>query len=221
MKVEVKRVRIEYDEHKEAVIKDVSFTINPGDFIVIRGPSGGGKSSLLRVINQLQQQTAGEILVDDQPITELNVPAVRRQIAYIQQTSVVFPGSVLLNFQLAFRFRAACGNKCPNDAELRRRLDEFSLSDVNLTTDATTLSVGQKQRLCLIRTLLLKPKIVLCDEPTSALDVDSRKFVERWLVRLNRDQNISVVLVTHLPFESCRDTRNYVLKDGLLQEVAS
>ncbi len=110
----------------------------------------------------------------------------------------------------------------PGDEVLRTWLDDLLLVDVALEADAGVLSVGQQQRLALIRTLLAGPEILLCDEPTSALDADSKGVVDAWLERANVERGIGIVLVTHLDF--CPQTArigSYVVRGQRLEATAS
>ena len=218
MKLELKHICLQYDKNLP-ILKEVNLSINQGEFIIIQGPSGSGKSSLLRVINHLQPHSFGEILMDGCPTNRSNIPLLRRQIGYLQQTPIMIPGSVLNNFQFPFRFHAGAGTRCPNEAELRQKMDELLLSNVDLNAEATTLSIGQKQRISLIRTTMLQPKMLLCDEPTSALDTESRELVEKRLITINHEKKISIVLVTHGPSNFGRTVRKYLLQDGRLKET--
>ena len=220
MKLELNQISVQYGK-STPVLGDVSLTVDQGDLVSIYGPSGSGKSTLLRTINQLQPPSSGEILVDECPADELHVPTLRRQIAYLHQTPVMFPGTVLTNFQRSFGFRASGGSRCPDDAALRQRMDELLLQDVDLTTSAETLSVGQKQRVALLRAMMLKPRILLCDEPTSALDAESREFVEKHLININREENVSIVLVTHITTRLCQSAQKFYLRNGSLAETES
>lgn len=199
MKLELQNLSLQYSG-KPPLFQDVSLIVNPGEFIVIHGPSGIGKSSLLRLLNRLQEPTLGTILIDDKPITEHDVTHLRRRIGYVQQTPVTIEGTVRDNLLMPFTVKAASKSSSPNDDDLREKLDAYLLSDVQLDDNAIQLSVGQKQRIALIRILLISPNLLICDEPTSALDPESRTVVERELERINRETQTSVILITHVDF---------------------
>jgi putative ABC transport system ATP-binding protein len=217
MKLSIQNVALVFDD--KTLFSDVSLTIDQGDFIVIRGPSGSGKSSLLRLLNRLGEPTSGSIAADDEPLTDSDVTSYRRRVGYVQQTPILVPGSVHDNLTLPFGYKSS-QNGAPDRSRLEADLQEFNLTDINLDDDAENLSVGQKQRIALIRTLLTKPDIILGDEPTSALDPESRTIVEDHLRQINRDQNTTIVLVTHLEFDSGdRSARHFTIDGGQLTET--
>jgi putative ABC transport system ATP-binding protein len=113
----------------------------------------------------------------------------------------VTSGTVRENLLLPFSFRANADLATPLDNLLGAQLEKFLLTDVDLQTDAKTLSVGQLQRLCLIRGLLLSPAVVLLDEPASALDETSRRIVEETAEQLCTKDGLTVIMVSHRNFE--------------------
>lgn len=216
MRIDLKNVSLQYDD-KAPLFQEINLTVESGDFILIQGQSGIGKSSLLRLFNRLQEPTAGEIWIDEKPIAEYNVTTLRRKVGYVQQLPVMIEGSVENNFNLAFRFRSARSQKPPSQEEMRKLMEGFRLQGLQLEDDALKLSVGQKQRVALIRMLLAEPEVLLCDEPTSALDAESREIVENWIEHINIEKGIGVILVTHLDFspKQVKAKRFLLQPDGL------
>ena len=138
-------------------------------------------------------------------------------MGFVQQTPVMVTGSVRENLHYPFGFKAQRGQQSPGDEVLRTWLDDLLLDDVALDDDAVVLSVGQQQRLALIRTLLVEPEILLCDEPTSALDTDSKEVVDAWLERANVERGLGIILVTHLDFNPQKARlKRYVLRERRL-----
>ena len=172
-----------------------------GRFYLITGPSGAGKSTLLRLIIRLEEPTAGHIRFMGRRLTDYPVARLRRTVLYVQQTPTVAAGSVKDNLLLPFTFRVNRDLPVPDDEKLSGQLRRFLLEDIGLDTDAQTLSVGQLQRLCLIRGLLLEPKVVMLDEPASALDETSRKVVEDTAEQLCDGRGLTVIMVSHRRFE--------------------
>ena len=217
MKIELKNLALQYPG-KPPLFQGVNLTFDSSDFLLIQGPSGSGKSSFLRLLNRLQNPSEGEIWIDDRPAKQHNILSLRRRIGYVQQTPVMIPGTVKDNLTLPFRYKIARQQARPDDNELRQKLNAYLLQDVQLEDSAENLSVGQKQRIALIRTLLSKPDLLLCDEPTSALDEQSRHIVEAELERPERA--LGVVLVTHLDFQAQKvSPRKFILDSNGLQEL--
>ncbi|MGE4293395.1 MAG: ATP-binding cassette domain-containing protein [Desulfovibrio sp.] len=178
------------------VFKNVSARVDAGEFLVLEGPSGAGKSTLLRLLCRLEEPDFGTIFLHGEPLSSLDPVRLRRRVCYIQQTPTVVEGSVRANLLLPFSFKVNHDLPRPPDSDLRARLAEFLLDEVDLEQPASALSVGQKQRLCLIRALLLSPEAMLFDEPTSALDKQSAAVVMDAAHRLHA-QGVAVILVTH------------------------
>ncbi len=175
----------------------VTLTIRKGGVYLVQGPSGAGKSTFLRLINRLEEPLSGEILFKGRPLSSYPPPVLRRSILYVQQTPTVIDGSVRENLLLPFSFKNNTQFEQPTDELLKTLLVDFLLRDVGLGDNALTLSLGQLQRLCFIRGLLLSPDVLLLDEPTSALDRESGQVVESMVEQLNRESGLTVLTVTH------------------------
>jgi putative ABC transport system ATP-binding protein len=154
----------------------------------IVGPSGAGKTSLLRCLNRLEEPTNGSVLLDSSDITEIDPTELRKRVGMIFQTPALFEGGV--------RGNLAYGLTDVSDDELRSALASAGLDDEFVERDSSALSVGQAQRVCIARALVRKPEILLMDEPTSALDRDAAARIEQLVTSLNQG-GLTVVLVTH------------------------
>jgi len=187
---------------RSKLFQNLSIEMTSGDFVVIQGPSGAGKTSLLRLINRLEEPSSGRILFKGRPLSSYHPPVLRRSLMYVQQTPTVLDGSVRKNLLLPFAFKNNQVLKPPDDRKLQGMLAEFLLSGVRLSDNARNLSVGQQQRLCFIRGLLLNPEVLLLDEPTSALDPESSRVVEMGTERMNLDYGLTVIMITHKPFQA-------------------
>ena len=201
------------------VLEEVSLSLEPGQLAWLRGPSGGGKSSLLRLINRLAEPNGGRIHFMGKPLEAWQPPELRRRVGLLPQSPLMLTGSVAHNLRLAFGFQAAQGDQPPTDAALRGALDGLGLQGVELSAEAQGLSLGQRQRLALVRLLLLGPQVLLLDEPVSALDPESRELVEAVAVA-QAGEGRAVLLVSHQPPPRAHSMRRLILEQGRLREEA-
>jgi putative ABC transport system ATP-binding protein len=202
---------------RPAVLEKLNFRLREGDFVVVRGPSGAGKSTFLRLLCCLESPTAGEIRYRGTPVERFFAPELRRRVSYLQQVPVVLPATVVENLLLPFSLKSNRLEE-PTRQMLRESLDRVGLGQVGLDASAEELSVGQRQRLCLIRTLLLEPDVLLLDEPLSALDAEAAGAVMRVLAAENRNGGVSVVMVGHGASCGLPGTRFVELKDASISE---
>jgi D-methionine transport system ATP-binding protein len=182
------------------VIKDVSFEIEEGDIFGIIGQSGAGKSTLLRCINGLEDYNSGSITAFDKEISSLS----KKELQNIQKDM----GMIFQNFNLLNRLNVYDNvalplrfwKKNPKDEENDKRIHELlklvGLED-KIDSYPRQLSGGQKQRVAIARALVLNPKILLCDEATSALDPKITQDILALLNKINKELNITIIVVTH------------------------
>lgn len=163
----------------------------PGNGVTaVFGPSGSGKSTLLRLCNRLEVPTAGRVSFNGQDVADLDPLRLRQRVGMVFQRPTPFPGTVAENLLSA----------CPgaDRASLEDALARSGLTGSWLERDATALSGGEAQRVCMARTLITQPEVLLLDEPTSALDESAVGVVERAVLQLARE-GIAVLWVTHDP----------------------
>jgi phosphate transport system ATP-binding protein len=191
-------------ENRE-VLKNISVNIPKNQITVIIGPSGCGKSTFLRSMNRMidlleQVKTEGEIVIDGKNVLDpaINLSQLRKNVGMIAQAPNPLPMSIYDNVMYGLRIHGV-----QDHATMQQRADQC-LKTVGLWDEvydrlkepASTLSLGQQQRLCLARALAIEPEILLCDETTSALDPISAKHIENELIALRNDYTI--VFVTHV-----------------------
>ena len=172
----------------EPILRGLDLTVAANGVTVLAGPSGAGKSTLLRLLNRLDDPVAGEIRWRGRALTEWEPTDLRRQVAMVFQRAPVFPGSVLDNL------RVASPEVSADRAE--HVLDHVGLPTGLLDHDASTLSGGEAQRMCVARALLTEPAVLLADEPTAALDRAARATVEE-LGRSLAGSGVAVIWVSH------------------------
>jgi len=219
MKTGMEFVNVSYTWPGGKGLHAVDLKIAPGDFVMIAGPSGSGKSTLLRLAARLEEPGTGVIRFEGTPLAEYAPPQLRRRIGFVQQTPVVAEGTVRDNLLLPFGFAVNRAVTTPDDATLRGWLERLALAGVRLEDDARALSVGQRQRLCIIRSLLLRPALLLMDEPTSALDRESREIVERMTEELNAE-GMTVLMVSHSDYCPVSAHRCLTVREGRVEEAA-
>ncbi|MDX8388054.1 MAG: ATP-binding cassette domain-containing protein [Ghiorsea sp.] len=183
-------------ENKQ-ILQDISFNILATGITCLIGPSGAGKSSLLRCLNLLHDHWQGDISVDNTSIRDWfgGGDKLRQEIGLIAQKPSVFPTSIINNVTFGLSRKQQKGNL---ENQVEEALVQAALWDEvkdRLHQSATTLSVGQQQRLCLARALVLKPSILLLDEPTASLDPRSKQLIETSLHQLAL--SMPILCVTH------------------------
>ena len=181
------------------ILKNISLNIEAGDYISVVGPSGSGKSTFLKLCCNLISPSGGRILFCGDDIMLTDPVGLRNKIRYCFQTPVMFGNTVMDN--LVFPYTAA--NKEFDSKKAERLLSFFNLGKNILTADVKKLSGGEKQRIALIRAVMLTPEVLLLDEVTSALDVENTKAVENAMDMLNKT-GVTIVWVTHNPAQSRR-----------------
>ena len=178
-------------------VKNASLTVNDGEVVVIIGPSGSDKSTLLRSVNMLETPTSGQIFIDDVEVTnpKTDLRKVREEVGMVFQSFNLFPHlTVLDNITLAPR-KVLKMDKAKAEELAYKLLDKVGLKD-KAKNHPTQLSGGQQQRVAIARSLAMNPKAMLFDEPTSALDPEMIKEVLDVMLSLAKD-GTTMLLVTH------------------------
>ena len=192
--IEVRHLSKSFGTH--VVLRDVDFTVNPGDVTCIIGASGSGKSTLLRCINKLEEITSGDLIVDGLKVNDPKVDErlIRQEAGMVFQQFYLFPHLTALENVMFGPLRVRGANK-----EEAEKLARELLAKVGLAERAhhypSELSGGQQQRLCIARGIAIRPEVLLLDEPCSALDPISTGRIEELITELKQDY--TVVIVTH------------------------
>lgn len=174
------------------LVRDVSFELRRAEILAVVGPSGSGKSSLLRLLNRLDEPTEGTVYVEGVDYRELAPRDLRRKVGMVTQRAFLFPGTVADNV----RFGPAARGESFSDERLAVLLREVALPGYE-QRDVSNLSGGEAQRVSLARAMANDPVVLLLDEPTSALDEASKLAVESLILGVVRQSQLTCVIVTH------------------------
>jgi ABC-type multidrug transport system fused ATPase/permease subunit len=213
-------VAFAYDE-SYPVLRDVSFTVNPGQMIGVVGPTGGGKSTIMSLIPRFYDPSAGNVLVDGIDVRDYRLRSLRDQIGYVLQETVLFRGTVRDN--IAYGRAGATDEEIIEAAKLANA-DEFITRMPNgyqsfVGDRGDTLSGGQRQRIGIARAIIRNNPILILDEPTAALDTESERLVIEALERLMKGR--TVLTIAHR-LSTIRDAdKIIVLKGGVVAEQGS
>jgi ABC-type lipoprotein export system ATPase subunit len=220
--LELNSVSMRYDSVESAehlqILKNVSLQIARGESVAIVGPSGSGKSTLLNIIGTLDRPTTGEVLLDGKDLAKLDEEELahvrNHQIGFVFQAHHLLPQcSVLENVLVP----TLADKASTADAEQRARvlLKRVGLSE-RMGHRPGQLSGGERQRAAVVRALIMKPQLLLADEPTGSLDRTSSNELGQLLVDLNREENVTLIVVTHAPDLAKRMSRVLEIREGHL-----
>ena len=216
--IEIKHLRKEFDD-ETIPLKDINVTINNGDVISIIGPSGTGKSTLLRCINMLCEPTSGSIIVDGQDITKrgCNLNEVRKKMGMVFQSFNLFGHLTVIENIMNPQITLLGRSRQEAYDKAMYLLDSVGLSS-KVFSYPDELSGGQQQRIAIARTLAMDPDIILFDEPTSALDPEMVGEVLELMKDLAKE-GMTMVVVTHeMGFAKEAATRVIFMDDGRMVE---
>ena len=192
---EYRDVRVDGDEG--SIIAGFSAAIPADGLTVVTGRSGAGKTTLIRLLNRLDDPDGGTVLFDGRDVRDYDVLELRRRVQLVSQVPVTFPGTVADNITVA-----------DGDADAAALLERVGLSASLAARTADRLSVGEAQRMSLARALARQPQALVLDEPTSALDSVSKGAIESLICDLARDR-LTVVMISHDP--RAADLGNHVI----------
>ena len=209
-------VSFEYPDDHNKVLRHVNLNIRPGENLALVGPSGGGKTTMVNLLPRFYDVTSGSVCIDGVDVRDLELDSLRDKIAIVFQDNFLFAGTIRENILL--------GKEDATPEEIDRAvksacLEEFIASlDKGLDTEigerGVLLSGGQKQRIAIAGILAMQPQCIVLDEPTAMLDPNGRDEVMTTLLKLNREKNMTVVLITHYMEEAVLADRVVVMDAG-------
>ena len=216
--IELKNVKKEYimGEVKIIAAHDVSFEIKKGELVVILGPSGAGKTTILNLLGGMDNATSGSIIVDGEEITKLKRKELigyrRNSIGFVFQFyNLVQNLTALENVELAVQI-------CKNPLDPKTVLEQVGLKD-RINNFPAQLSGGEQQRVSIARAIAKNPKLLLCDEPTGALDSKTGIKILELLQKSCRELGMTTIIITHNAIISEIADKVIRLKNGTIEEI--
>lgn len=211
------------------VLKDVNLSIRPGEFVAIEGRSGSGKSTLLHLLGALDEPNGGDVWYENTSLFKLSSAERRRvrnqQFGFVFQFYHLLPElNVLENTLLAAMVKHSWLGFRSNKAVLRQRaidlLEQLGMAH-RLKHRPAQLSGGERQRVAIARALMTQPRVLYADEPTGNLDFETGRQIMGLLEGLHRNQNQTIVMVTHDRTLARQADRVFVLREGILQPASN
>ena len=219
-KIELKNICFSYNSNKQ-VLKNISITINKGDFVGIIGLSGAGKSTLADILTGLLPADSGEIIVDNTELSQKNFQKFRRMLGYVPQQINILDKSIKEN--VAWGCNEINDSKVVNalkSAQLYNVIEEYPQGiDSNIIVGSNGLSQGQKQRLAIARALYRDPQIIILDEATSALDVQIEHEITEMLKEISSTKTIIAIAHRLSTLKACN--KLIYMKNGTIVDVGT
>jgi len=216
-----RQVAFAYPESHDWVLKDLNFTVQPGEMLALVGASGAGKSSLVNLLPRFYDPQQGEILIDGTNIRHVTLNSLRRQIGIVPQETILFSGTIAEN--IAFgqpETSIEAVKEAAKVANAHQFISQLAQGYYTYVGErGMNLSGGQRQRIAIARAVLLDPKILILDEATSALDSESEALVQEALDRLLKER--TVLIIAHRLATVRGADRIFVLEQGQIIEVGT
>lgn len=215
--VELRNVSFRYADHEPLVLREVNLHVPAGEFVCLEGPSGHGKTTLLKLMLGFEEPLSGEVLLDGMPLRKAGIASFRRQIGVVLQDDQLFAGTLADNISF-FDVDAeqALIEAAAKAAGIHDEIAPLPMGYMTFTGDlGSTLSAGQRQRVLLARALYREPRILFLDEGTANLDADTEEAVMRTL----RSLAATRIVVAHRPRASAGAMRRFHVADGTVRET--
>ncbi len=216
MSIEIRNVSKKFGE--VAAVNNVSFSVKDGELVALLGPSGGGKTTVLRMIGGLEVPTDGDIFIRGQRVNDIKVQ--KRNIGFVFQNYALFKNMTVFK-NIAFGLKIKKWKRADIDARVAELLKLLDLQGLEKRYPHQ-LSGGQRQRIAIARALAPKPDVLLLDEPFGAVDAKIRQELRQWLVHLHHDLKVTTLFVTHDQEEAMEvSDRIVIFSKGNLEQIGT
>lgn len=199
---------------QKKILEEISFTVNKGEVVTISGPSGSGKSTLLKLIGSLITPTQGEILYKGKSLKTFDSLTYRKEVSYFFQNASLFDQTVEDNLIFPYEIR----DLEVDESYIKSYLEKVKIPESYYDKPIEELSGGEKQRIALVRNLLFQPEVLLLDEVTSSLDSTNKAIIHSVIDDLNKEDNVTVLTITHDETELADSNRILRINEGRLEE---
>jgi ATP-binding cassette subfamily B multidrug efflux pump len=213
-KVTFKEVTFTYDDTNITALKNISFSVEPGETLAILGKTGAGKSTIIELISRLYDTKIGTVLLDNKPIKETNLDDVRSQIGFVPQDPFLFSESIEDNIKFG---KAAATEEeiiaAAKNADVHKNIVDFPKGYKTILGErGVTLSGGQKQRVSIARAIIKNPKILIFDDCLSAVDTETEEKILSNLAQISK--NITTFIISHRVSSAKNADKIIVLEQG-------
>lgn len=205
---------IKFKPDSQTILKGITFSVNKGERVIITGPSGGGKSTLLKILASLINPTEGRVEFNGENILNGDILAYRQKVSYFFQNATLFDQTVLDNVSFPYKIR----DEEFDEEQCVKLLERVKLNKSYLNKPIKELSGGEKQRIALVRNLLYLPEVLLLDEVTSSLDAENKEIIYTILDELNKESDVTILSVTHDQREINQADRVLTIVNGELED---
>jgi ABC-type multidrug transport system fused ATPase/permease subunit len=221
--IEFKNVSFKYDNESEYyVLKNINFKVSPGENIAILGPTGSGKSTLVKLIPRFYDTSEGEIVIDGMNVKDVSFKSLRRQIGYVSQDRILFSRTIKENIAFGKKnLKLEDIKKAAIASDIHQFIEEDlpDKYDTEVSERGTSLSGGQKQRISIARALAVRPKILILDDATSSVDVDTEYRIQKHFKEVFK--NSTTFLITQRLSSVRNADRIIVLDNGEIVQIGT
>jgi ATP-binding cassette subfamily B protein len=221
--IEFKNVSFKYDNESEYyVLKNINFKVSSGENIAILGPTGSGKSTLVKLIPRFYDTSEGEIVIDGMNVKDVSFKSLRRQIGYVSQDRILFSRTIKENIAFGKKnLKLEDIKKAAIASDIHQFIEEDlpDKYDTEVSERGTSLSGGQKQRISIARALAVRPKILILDDATSSVDVDTEYRIQKHFKEVFK--NSTTFLITQRLSSVRNADRIIVLDNGEIVQIGT